>query len=165
MTLSIPKPTRDFLTPVPQTQGTVETGPDPISYLRDIAQYLRELNADILTTTVVSGASQISNAITDGNVHRVEFQIGGHPVKISSLLVYSTWTNQVAISPVPMSKYNDGIPFNVGNVFNFAAMPTHYIYLVAPTATVANPLYLNGPADATLGGFFLYGYSAGIESR
>ncbi len=128
------------------------------NYLAEIAMYLRRQNADVLATAVVRGASQLTNAITDAESHQVHFEVGGKPVEIFNLLAYSTWTGTVAMSVLSLSKVNDGIPFAAGNVYNFK-IPTYSVFVKSDTASLATPLFINGPSSATLGGFFLYGFT------
>lgn len=127
-------------------------------YLQEIAMYLRRQNADVLASADVNGTSALANAITDPYSHEVVFTVGGKPVDIYSLLVFSTWTGIVSMSVQGLSKPNDGIQFVAGDVYNFN-IPTHSVFVMSATAAIATPLIINGPSDATIGGFFLYGYT------
>ena len=127
-------------------------------YLQEIAMYLRRQNADVLASAVVKSTSQLTNAITDTNSHEVVFEVGGKPVEIFNLLVFSTWTGTVAMSVQGLSKVNDGIPFAAGDVYNFN-IPIHSVFVMSATAAIATPLIVNGPSDTDLGGFFLYGFT------
>ena len=128
------------------------------NYLAEIAMYLRRQNADVLASAVVKSTSQLTNGITDAFSHEVVFEVGGKPVEIFNLLVFSTWTGVVAMSVQDLSKVNDGIPFAAGDVYNFN-IPTHSVFVMSATAAIATPLLINGPSNADLGGFFLYGYT------
>lgn len=156
---------RDFLKADPTNPGSLSDSEkaalanmQQTNYLADIAKYLHRQNPDVLATAVVKGASQVSNGIQDSNSHEVVFEVGGKPVPIYSLLIYSTWTGTLSVSVLSLSKLNDGIPFIAGDAFTLQ-VPTNSIFVIAPTATIAAPLIVNGPASPTLGGLFLYGYT------
>lgn len=157
---------RDFLTP--NTPPAVDSSQSELvallaqqnDYLQDIANYLRKQMADVLCTAVVHGASQIGpQKITDANTHQVRFEVGGKPVPIYSLLVYSSWTGQVNLAPLSLGNPNDGIPFAAGDTLQLNIPIDGGVYISSATASIATPLIINGPADPTNGGFFLYGFT------
>ena len=126
-------------------------------YLAEIAMYLRRQNADVLATAVVKSTSQLSNAIYDNYCHEVVFEVGGKPVEIFNLLAYSTVDGAISMSVLSMSKYTDGIPFGLGDVYNFD-IPTNSVYIMTTIDVSTTPLIVNGPANS-IGGFYLYGYT------
>jgi hypothetical protein len=153
--------TRDFLEApdtVPTEKGIVEHLAAHTNYLQDIANYTKRQVADVLAVPVVRGVSQQgAQTITDTNSHEVKFEVGGKPVEIFKLLIFSTYTGNAAMSPVGMSKLADGIRFIANDVreFNF---PTHSVFLMCDLGGAVN-LVVNGPALSPGGGIFLYGYT------
>jgi len=157
---------RDFLDPIvpgPSDPTTlIQLMAQQNDFLQDIAQYLRRQNADVLCAASVRGGSQTvnPNQIVDTAGHRIVFEVGNKPVTIYNLLAFSTWDGEVDMSILSMagSGYKDGIPFAAGDVYNFN-IPIGELWIKSATASVAQPLQVNGPADATHGGFFLYGFT------
>lgn len=157
---------RDFLTPTtPQAVSGSQSEllalmAEQNDLLQDIASYLRKQVADVLCTTVITGAGQIGpQKITDLNSHQVRFEVGGKPVPIYSLMAYSTWTGTVAFSILSMGNVNDGIPMIAGDVINLNIPIDGGIWVSSATASIATPLIVNGPSDPTNGGLFLYGFT------
>lgn len=132
------------------------------NYLEEIALYLRRQNADVLCSAVVKGTAQqgaTQNNINDNNPHEVVFEVGGKPVEIYDLLAYSTFTTgTVGLSVLSMSKVTDGIPFVAGTTFQFS-VPVTSLWIQTAAVVSVNPLVVNGPANAVVGGFFLYGFT------
>jgi hypothetical protein len=137
-------------------------------YLQQIALELRKLNADVLCSAVVLGTSQLSNAITDTNVHEVSFEVGGKPVSIYKLLAFSTYKSDAAALPIILSVLSlasgglDGfyVPAVSGTVQPLQ-MPisVRSVWVQIPTLSAANTCAVNGPADSTHGGLYLYGFT------
>lgn len=161
--------TRDFLEANPpavvsgSTDALARILTEQNDYLADIALYLRRQNADVLTTAVVKGASQQTNAITDLNSHEVFFEIGGKPVQIYRLFAFSTYVNKVAMSLLSLANVNDGIPFTAGVALDFP-FHTNSVHLMVSTLA-GTSCVINGPANSTNGGFFLYGFTVPDYSR
>lgn len=153
--------TRDFLeTPQITTSNldaTLEHLARQTDYLREIATYLRRMNADVLATAVVLGVSQISNAITDTRSHEVKFEVGGKPVDIHKLFIFNSYTNAVRISLLSMANSNDG--FNLANNSNiYLPITTNSIFVTIPILAGSSCI-VNGPADSANGGLFIYGFT------
>jgi hypothetical protein len=154
---------RDFL--VAQPPQAVGSSQDELTrllaqqndVLRDILWNLQRQNADVLAYGVVKGTSQLDNTIKDLNSHEVTFQVGGKPVEIFSLFVFSSYDQTVTMSPLSLANALDGIPFVAGDT---AVLPINVwsIYLRVATLS-ASQLVINGPADSTHGGFFVYGFT------
>lgn len=128
------------------------------NYLADIAMYLRKQNADVLCSAVVRGTSQLTNAITDNNDHEVMFEVGGKPVTIYSLLMFSTYKNDVVFSPLSMASGTDGLVIAASAVPVIIKIPLGSIHLLVPTLA-NNQCIVNGPADSDNGGFYAYGFT------
>src|ERR1035437_1393783 len=117
---------RDFLVAPPTTGGPPSSGElaglisDQTDVMADIRRELMKQSPEVLTTTVVEGGG--NNAIQQADKsYKVWFTVGGKPVPIYALLAYSTVADsngiaQVALSPVSMSKFADGIPFHFEDV-------------------------------------------------
>lgn len=153
---------RDFLERAP---GVVGSSNDELlrlmsqqnDYLQDIAIYLRRLTADVLAVPVVKGTSQLSNAITDTNVHEVTFQVGGKPVEIFDLWAFSSYAHNVTLSILSFANDNDGIVFSTGDVLNFGT-PIESVWIKA-SALTGGTCSINGPAGIDGGGFFLWPFT------
>jgi hypothetical protein len=137
-------------------------------WLREIAFELRKSpNADVLCSTVVHGTSQLSNAISDTNVHEVSFEVGGKPVSIYKLLAFSTYKAVDAGLPITLSILSlansmDGfvVPAVSATVAPlFMAITIRSVWVKIPTLASTGTCAVNGPADATYGGLFLYGFT------
>ncbi len=161
---------RDFLNhdptqaPAPNlTEQNLLLGAQQVDHLAEIAMYLRRQNADVLASAVVKGTSQLSNAISDTKSHEVMFEVGGKPVTIYRLLAFSTWwtgaaARTIGLSVLSLSKVGDGYPLITNGLLNLT-IPLSSVHVMSADATIANPLIVNGPADATLGGLFIYGFT------
>lgn len=132
-------------------------------YMANIALYLRQLNADVLTSAIVKNTNQFTNGIIDTNDHEVVFQVGGKPVEIHKLVAFSTFTTGAAVIPVSLSLLSmngilDGIPLTPTPLI--LDIHTHSVHLRTNYASIATvPLVVNGPANATQGGAYLYGFT------
>lgn len=157
--------TRDFLSGNPADPGDLSGAErdqllmhQQTNYLAEIANYLRRQNADVLTSAVVRGASQLSNGIADNKCHEIVFEVGGKPVEVYQVLIFSTWDGTIAVSPLSMATIRDGIQLAATDVYNFN-IPTSSIWaMTADSVSVSVPLIVNGPAGAG-GGLFVYGYT------
>ena len=127
-------------------------------YLADIAQYLRQGQADVLTSPVVRGANQVSSAITDTNDHEVMFEVGGKPVEIYRLFIFNTYDNPVTFSFTQIANIKDGLPIASGAGSFEAQVATHSIHIMCGTIA-GNSLIVNGPNDATHGGIIIAGFT------
>ncbi len=125
--------------------------------LADIRRELLKQNPDVLAITKVQG----SNVIDDTNDHRVYFEVGGKPVTAYSILIYSTFTGTVALSPNSMSKQNDGILLAQGDV---TVLPIAVDSLHIMTDG-SNPCSVNDSSDASEGGFFIYAFTIADYER
>src|ERR1035437_1492549 len=128
-------------------------------WLQDIALSLRKQNPDVLCSAVVHGTSQLRNAISDTNDHEVSFEVGGKPSMIYSLMAFSTYTQTVTLSILSTANALDGIPMVAGDT---VILPLNISSVYLRVNTLAGgvspvPCPINGPADATQGGFFIYG--------
>jgi hypothetical protein len=130
------------------------------NYLDEISVYLRRQNADVLCSAVVRGTSQLSNTITDNKCHEIVFEVGGKPVEVYKLLIFSTLDGVIAVSPLSMATIRDGIqlPLNTG-VPLVLEIGLHSLWVITAVDLSANPLVVNGPAG-TPGGLFVYGFTA-----
>jgi hypothetical protein len=123
--------------------------------LKDIRRELYKQNPDVLATVEVQNAYQ--NQIADTNDHEVRFEVGGKPVPIYGLMAYSTYDVNVFVSIQKMSSTLDGIQLAANNVLVLGNMiDTMHVMLASKSG---NGCYVNGPADATHGGVFLYGFT------
>ena len=138
------------------------------NYLREITLELRKSpNADVLCSAVVHGTSQLSNAISDINSHEVSFEVGGKPVSIYKLLAFSTYKAADAGLPITLSILSlansmDGfiVPAVSATVAPlFMAITVRSVWVQIPTLASSGVCAVNGPADATNGGLFLYGFT------
>ena len=161
---------REFLSEspaVPQGGSTAEQLQlmlEQADHLADIAQYLRRLTADVLCSAVVKHTSQLTNAITDTKSHEIVFELGGKPVEIYQLLTFSTLTSGDADLPIymtilSMANAKDGFKVPSGVVPPLMIpLKTHSVYVTVPTLA-NNECIVNGPADSTYGGLFVYGFT------
>ena len=154
---------RDFLEATPASPGPLTT-PEMLAltqrqtdYLAQISSYLQRQSPDILCIPRVKNTNR-DNQIADVNSHEVFFEVGGKPVTIYALLAWSTWTNNVGLSVVSMSKITDGMVMAANDVLNLQ-IAVSSMYVMAPDATAAAPMGVNSPSDAANGGFFLYGFT------
>lgn len=159
---------RDFLEKSPGVVGSsaeelAQLLREQNDYMQDIALYLRQLNADVLASAILKNSNQFNNALTDTNDHEVVFQVGGKPVEIHKLLAFSTCTTGAAVIPVSLSLLSmnhvlDGIPLTTAPLW--LDIHTHSVHVRTNDANIATDnLKLNGPADATHGGIYLYGFT------
>lgn len=160
--------TRDFLeTPSIVAPGNPALMLDLLSrqtnYLESIVYQLRKQNPSVLTQIAVEGTSPtpqgttLANTIIDTRPHRVYFLLGGKPVTVHSLLIYSTYNQNVSFSVVKHAVDNDGIPFLAGNTL---ILPISVSEVYIKAAALSNgQLIINGGASSTDGGFFIYGFT------
>lgn len=156
--------TRDFLEADPSSPGVLSRSEleslsifKQTDYLEEITRLIRKQNADVLATAVVKGTSQLSNAITDLNSHEVMFEVGGKPVEVYKIFAFSTYLTQVSLSLRSLANVNDGIPLLTGASLEFN-IPTNSVHIMV-SALSGTSCIVNGPANVTNGGFFLYGFT------
>lgn len=154
---------RDFLTAPAAAEGS---GILPLAalmaeqndVLQDIAAYLRRRVPDVLCTAVARGTGS-NNSIVTPNATQVLFEVGGKPVPIFRLLAFSTWTGVLVLSILSMANAKDGIPMVAGTPIVLDIPIDGGVWVSSATASFAQPLIVNGPADPTNGGVFLYGFT------
>ena len=159
---------RDFLEKSPgvvgsSTEELTALLREQTNYMADIALYLRQLNADVLASAIVKNTNQFTNGIIDNNNHEVVFQVGGKPVEIHRLLAFNTFFASdaplpVSLSVLSMNNIKDGVP--VTTTPFMWEIHTHSVHVITNYVDIATvPLVVNGPADATHGGLYLYGFT------
>lgn len=124
--------------------------------LADIAMSLLKQNPSVLTVANVQGTSP-ANDIIDTKPHMVRFEVGGKSVPVYSIFAFSTYDKTVTFSVGNMGNPLDGLPFVAGDMMEFH-LTVDNIYVQA-TALSGGSLIINGPADSTHGGFFVYGFT------
>lgn len=154
---------RDFLERAPAVVGSsneelVRLLAQQNDYLQNISVYLRKQNPDVLTVPVVHRTSQASNAITDIIAHQVHFEVGGKPVPIYSLLVFSTYIHNVTINIQNLANVNDGLVFAAGDTI-ILPIEIDNLYVQVTQLGASGECIVNGPADPTDGAFFLFGFT------
>lgn len=154
---------RDFLEDAPTVIGGSQARLMQLmslqnDYLQEIAIHLRRQNSDVLTTTLVKGTSQLTNALTDTKSHEINFLLGGKPVEIYRLLIFSTYTQSITFSPLSLANVKDGIVLTATSAPLSLLLPTHSLWVQA-TSLAGGTCSVNGPADSTNGGLFIYGFT------
>ena len=156
--------TRDMLERAPEVSGT---GSEELArlmgeqndYLQSIYMELRKQNADVLCTARVKGTSQLNNTIVDDQSHEVVFMVGGKPVEVYHIQMYSSYQSPVAVSIHSLSNPNDGVILDNGDVYDLV-IPVHSVYVQSYNAIdPGTPLIVNGPAHVSFGGLFLYAFT------
>jgi hypothetical protein len=154
--------TTDFLggpTPSPAALARDEVGfqqlEQSVRILTDIRRELLKLNPTVWAELEASGSRIIPAGDTSSK--KLTFQLGGKPVTIYRLLCYSTFSGDVAISPASLSSIMDG--FSVTAAPAVLSVALHEIHVLSDGSA---DLPLNGPAGATDGGLYLYGFTIPI---
>jgi hypothetical protein len=156
--------TRDLLEAAPVSPSTgsqselMELMAQQNDLLANIAMYLRQQNPDILTSTIVHGTSQGYNNIIDLAPHMVHFEVGGKPVQVYQIFAFSSYSEVVTLSIQNMGSAMDGLRFSAGDMMVFP-ISIENVYIQAEALAASNSLIVNGPADATEGGFFCFGFT------
>lgn len=152
---------RDFLVEPeePKVEGSGDLHPlaegiaAQAEILSSIHRELLKQNPNVLAVTRVQGSSPI--LAPDVNDHRVFFEVGGKAVEVYSLVIYSTFSGSLAVSPNSMSKLNDGMILSAGDVLVLPITVDSMHVLTDGTADCP----INNPSDDTDGALFIYGWT------
>lgn len=132
------------------------------SLLADIRRELQKQNPDVFCFTVVNNTAH--NQIINTNAHRITFEINGKKVPIYRLLAFSTYDQNVRLTIPSMANKYDGMLFTATS--GPIQLPLYIDTMhVQADALSASSLYVNGPADSTHGGFFIYGWTISDYDR
>ncbi len=152
---------RDFLAPAPTVQqnpvNVSEDIANAISPLHDvmcdIRRELMKQNPEILAVTKVQGNNTIATA--DTSDHRVFFEVGGKPVTIYALWLYSSFQGNAYFSINSMSKGNDGLVVAAGDQI-YLPLAIDSLHVLTDGSSACP---INTPSDTSDGGLFIYGWT------
>lgn len=122
--------------------------------LCDIRRELMKRNPDVLAVTKVQGDNTIASG--DESDHKVYFEIGGKAATVYRLLIYSTYTGDVAVSINGMGDINDGILLRDTDQPLVMDLSVDSVYV---RGDGAHAIPINVPSDPTNGGVYIYGFT------
>ena len=121
--------------------------------LADIRRELMKQNPEVLATTRVQGNNKIATSDTDN--HKVYFEVGGKTITAYLLLIYSTFSGNVAVSVNGMANQNDGIVFAAGDLI-VLPISVDSVYVMTDGSADCP---INGPADKVDGGLTINAFT------
>lgn len=120
--------------------------------LRRINLSLLKLNPDVLANLVVQGVNPIASG--DTKAHRVTFSIGNRRVEVYKIIAFSSFSGDVAISPVMMNSVLGGMQLSVNPIE--LHIPLNELYITTDGSAACG---INENADPTNGGVYIYPFT------